>query len=478
MRIPEPSPGRLGLAWLAAGGLVLGASAANAVPSFAVQTGRPCEACHVGGLGPQLTEFGREFKLNGYTLRAVSFNVPLAGFIQNSYTATSKAQSSPPAPHFADNDNFSLDQISLFVAGGVGDHFGAFVQTTYDGIAHAFTWDQMDVRAVTNATIAGVKTVLGLSLNNNPTVQDPFNTLPAWGFPYTSSALAPSPAAAPLLNNLAQTTLGITGYAWIADRMYVEFGGYRSPSAGFLIRAGARPNLTGEHRRRRALREARLSAANPRRPGTRRSARFVLDAHIFPGHRPDPAGLSDHYNDVMRWVRTPRIQYSAPNHDVITFNGRYTHESQRLNASTALGLANQPQNKLQDLRFDASYYWRDKIGFSTQVFDTWGSPDDLLFQGDRRQRPDTSGILFQIDGTPFGNGKSPLGPRFNLRVEGAIHGLLPVRRGHDELRHHGSQRVRQQHVSRLHLGLLLNEAGRRTLCEPQRVSPSSNFQIY
>src|ERR1700761_8627256 len=116
MRIPGPSLRLLALSWLPAGGLVLGASTANAVPSFAVQTGRPCEACHVGGLGPQLTEFGREFKLNGYTLRAVGFNVPLAGFIQNSYTATSKAQS-PPTPYFGGNDNFSLDQISLFVAG-------------------------------------------------------------------------------------------------------------------------------------------------------------------------------------------------------------------------------------------------------------------------------------------------------------------------------------------------------------------------
>ena len=409
MRKPEATPGRTGLAWLAAGGLVLGASSANAVPSFAVQTGRPCEACHVGGLGPQLTEFGREFKLNGYTLRAVTFNVPLAGFIQNSYTSTSKGQS-PPTPHFATNDNFAVDQISLFVAGGVGDHFGAFVQTTYDGVARAFHWDNLDVRAVTKATIAGVKTVLGLSLNNNPTITDPFNTLPAWGFPYTTSTLAPSPAAAPLIGSLSQTTLGITGYAWINDRVYLEFGGYRSPSAGFLIRAGSDPtapgNIDGVAPYGRVAYQWNL--------GDRiiEVGAFGLDARIFPGHDMT-SSLTDHYTDGG--VDTS-FQYTAPNHDVITFNGRYTYESQRLNASTALGLAGGPHQKLQDLRFDASYYWRDKIGLSTQVFDTWGSPDDLLFQGDRRIRPDTSGILFQIDGTPFGDGKSPLGQRFNLRV--------------------------------------------------------------
>ncbi|HSZ52489.1 MAG TPA: hypothetical protein VK801_13025 [Caulobacteraceae bacterium] len=410
MRVPETSAGRPGLAWLAAGGLVLGASTANAVPSFAVQTGRPCEACHVGGLGPQLTQFGREFKLNGYTLRAVKFNVPLAGFIQDSYTATSKAQSSPPAPHFADNDNYAVDQISLFVAGGVGDHFGAFVQTTYDGIARAFTWDNLDVRAVTKAVIGGVKTVLGVTLNNNPTLTDPFNTLPAWGFPYTSSALAPSAPEAPLINNLAQTTLGLTSYAWINDRVYVEFGGYRSPSGGFLIRAGADPtlpgNINGVAPYGRVAYEWNLGDKNVE------VGAFGMDARIFPGHD-QTTGLTDHYTDGGL---DASFQSSAPGHGMITFNSRYTYESQRLNASTALGLAGQPRQKLQDLRFDASYYWRDKIGFSTQVFDTWGSPDDLLFESDRRQRPDTSGILFQIDGTPFGNGKSPLGPRFNLRV--------------------------------------------------------------
>jgi mono/diheme cytochrome c family protein len=38
---------------------------AQAVPAFAQQTGRNCAACHVGGFGPQLTPFGREFKLGG-----------------------------------------------------------------------------------------------------------------------------------------------------------------------------------------------------------------------------------------------------------------------------------------------------------------------------------------------------------------------------------------------------------------------------
>ena len=35
--------------------------------SFAQQTGQPCTACHIGAFGPQLTAFGRAFKIGGYT---------------------------------------------------------------------------------------------------------------------------------------------------------------------------------------------------------------------------------------------------------------------------------------------------------------------------------------------------------------------------------------------------------------------------
>jgi hypothetical protein len=409
MPIFSKRPRRLGRACLVAGMFALAAPAARAVPSFAVQTGLPCQNCHVGGLGPQLTPFGREFKLHGYTART-NYNLPLAAFVQSSYTSTSKGQPPPPAPGFGTNDNFALDQVSLFLAGGLGQHLGAFIQTTYDGIAKAFTWDNLDVRAVTNVDLGRSKAVLGLSLNNNPTVQDAFNTLPAWGFPYTTSALAPSPAASPLIGNLAQTTLGLTGYAWIDSKIYVEFGGYRSPSAGFLIHAGADPtspgNINGIAPYGRVAYQWNFGDRNLA------LGAFGLDARIFPGHD-QTTGLTDHYTDLGL---DASYQYFPANHDVITVNARYTHESQRLNASTALGLASSPKQTLDDFRIDASYYWRDKVGFSAQLFDTWGSPDDLLYQGNRRPRPDSSGLLLQVDETPFGDGKSPFGPRFNFRV--------------------------------------------------------------
>jgi hypothetical protein len=45
--------------------LVLSLPSAHAVPSYSRQTGLPCSSCHYAP--PELTPFGRTFKLEGYT---------------------------------------------------------------------------------------------------------------------------------------------------------------------------------------------------------------------------------------------------------------------------------------------------------------------------------------------------------------------------------------------------------------------------
>src|SRR5580698_2989726 len=76
-----------------------------AVPSFARQTGMTCAACHT--VFPELTPFGREFKLNGYVLdnikqvtgididahQTLSLNQipPISLMLQVSYTHTGSA---------------------------------------------------------------------------------------------------------------------------------------------------------------------------------------------------------------------------------------------------------------------------------------------------------------------------------------------------------------------------------------------------
>jgi hypothetical protein len=396
----------LGLALAAQG---LAATTAEAVPSYAIQTGQPCEACHVGGFGPQLTPFGRNFKINGYTSRSGGFTLPVSAMLVASYVSTAKGQPGGPAPGYGANDNATIDQISLFLAGGAG-HFGAFVQTTYDGVAKAWHWDNLDLRAVAKTTIKRMNAVFGLSFNNAPTVQDPFNTLAGWGFPYTTSSLAPSGGASPLIGGFAQTTLGITAYAWLDDQFYLEAGGYQSPGASFLTHLGVDPTDPGAISGTAPY----LRLAWQKNFGSRNLevGAFLLDAHLFPG-LDQSTGLTDHYTDIGL---DASYQWFMSHDDVLTVNARYVHERQNLLASQALDSAANASQTVEELRVDASYYWRDKVGLTLGAFDNWGTADPLLYMSNAAMRPDTAGLLVQLDGTPWGAGGSPLGPRFNLRV--------------------------------------------------------------
>src|SRR5476649_2942275 len=57
---------RIAASILAFGLAALSVNPAQALPSFARQTGKPCSQCHSVAYGPALTAYGRQFKLNGY----------------------------------------------------------------------------------------------------------------------------------------------------------------------------------------------------------------------------------------------------------------------------------------------------------------------------------------------------------------------------------------------------------------------------
>jgi hypothetical protein len=50
------------------------------------------------------------------------------------------------------------------------------------------------------------------------------------------------------------------------------------------------------------------------------------------------------------------------------------------------------------------------------VFDTFGPANAELYRDNRTLKPDLSGVTLQLDGTPWGEGKSQLGRRFNIPV--------------------------------------------------------------
>ena len=392
---------------------------AAAVPTFAQQTGRNCAACHVGGFGPQLTQFGREFKLGGYTLR-MQKSIPLSAMAVASYVHTNRAQNEPPTEHAKRNNNLSFDEGSVFLAGGLGSHLGGFAQVTYSGADEAWAWDNLDLRAVNTGKIGGKDLVYGLSINNNPTIQDAWNTLPGWGYPYTDSDYAPGPDAAPLISGgLGQAVLGMTAYGWLDSKFYLEAGGYGSPSSGTLDFFGADPadpgKIHGLAPYGRAAFQTGLGG------GTFEVGAFALKAALFPG-RDRSTGESDRYTDLgldTSWIKPLKS-------DTLTFNARYTHEKRSLDATCLLGmgdgsidegpLSQCANDNLNEVRADVSYYWHNVIGVTVSPFSITGSSNPFIYADNRTFKPNSSGVTFQVDGTPFGNGKSPLGPRFNMRV--------------------------------------------------------------
>jgi hypothetical protein len=386
---------------------------AEAVPAFAEQTGRNCAACHVGGFGPELTPFGREFKLGGYTLRMHS-SVPISAMAIASWTHTKKGQD-PPPEHLSRNDNLVLDQASLFVAGGIGSHLGGFAQlVTYDGVERHWSWDNIDLRAVTDAKVFGEDSTLGLTLNNNPTAQDPWNTLPAWGFPFTDTAVSPTPDTGELIDDpLGGNVIGLTAYGWIAHKLYLEGGAYSSPSRGFLRFVGMDPadpgSLHGVAPYGRVAYQTDLAG------GAFQIGANVLRAAIFPG-RDRSSGFTDRYTD---WGIDSSWLGAIGKHDSLSASVRFEHEKGDLRASCAFGLIGDGADpgcarfSLNEWRGAVRYTWHDKVGFTLSPFGITGSHNDNLYESGS---PRSNGVMGQVDFTPWGAGNSPLGPRFNARI--------------------------------------------------------------
>src|SRR5450631_1394954 len=163
-----------------------------AVPSFARQTGLACEGCHT--VFPELTPFGRKFKLNGYLIDnlpqvkgmtadnrealALNWLPPLSVQFIGSYT---KLKTALPDPAGGPSQNGTVqfpEAFSLFYAGRIAPNVGGFIQVTYDNQDNAFGWDNTDIRFADQTTLRNDPLTYGLTFNNAPTVQDVWNSTP------------------------------------------------------------------------------------------------------------------------------------------------------------------------------------------------------------------------------------------------------------------------------------------------------------
>ncbi|WP_018607078.1 hypothetical protein [Uliginosibacterium gangwonense] len=384
-----------------------------ALPSYARQTGDECAACHVGAYGPQLTPHGMRFKLTGYAdSNDQGIKIPLSGMVVASFERTAKALSAKPTAHTDTNNNTGMDEASLFLAGRIAPHVGSFIQATYSGTEHRASIDNSDIRAANTFKLGDLDAIVGISLNNNPGVQDPFNTLPVWGFPYASTELVPGYASPMLSGGLGQHVTGLTAYTMLNDSLYAEFGGYRSLSHGASIRLGV--DDTGS---------SRVASNTYWRLAWMRNQRAynwsVGLVGMNTGLKPDlTVSDIDRYKDIGI---DANFQYLGNRQHIVTASTSYIRERQNLGATYAAGNSENDHNNLSRWQTTASYFYDQTWGFSSSLFRVRGSSDALLYtpaddSGSRIGSPNTNGYILQADWTPWGKENASSTPWPNLRI--------------------------------------------------------------
>jgi hypothetical protein len=401
--------------WLAgvAGLLCLWPTApAWSVPAFARATGVPCAVCHTLAFGPALTAYGRNFKLHGYAL-GTQKTIPLSADLIASFTNT--AQNQPAAAHYSGNNNAAIDNVDGYFAGRIADHFGAFAQVSYDGIARHTSWGVFDARWAQDFRLGGTNTLLGVSLNNFPTVQDPWNSTPAWQFPFPAARLANGPDGAPkIYGAYATQVLGMTFYSLIDNTVYLEAGGYRKLADRVQEDLGI-PSPASEH------------GIDGTAPYWRAALQRTSGAHYasvgmvgFTLHERSPQARSfgtDNYTD-FGYDATYQFANGGPH----TFNANaiYVQEHQRLFASTALGGSDAVANHRNRLNISGQYAYRQTYSITLAYFDTDGNTNPARFPpsawfGSANGSPDNRGYTLQVECVPFGKFGSFASPWLNTR---------------------------------------------------------------
>jgi hypothetical protein len=394
---------------------------------FAAQTGMPCIQCHIGAFGPQLTPFGRAFKIGGYTLTGgegwVS-HVPVAIMIQPTYTtlgAATPAGTSPGAP-YGYKSAAAFDQVSLFIGGNIGEHSGVFAQAvTYSQDGNEFNMDNIDVVPYTTTFDLGDKELrVGTTLNNNPTVQDPYNTTFAWSFPYISSKLGPTPAADSMLSSgFNQNAIGYTVYAWYDSSLYLEGGAYSSLSSWALGRIGNGYGVGATTSPAPYLRVAYEwqwddQAAHVGALFMHADVNPVIDTYVASN-----ASGADHYTD---FALDAGYQFLGDGTHIATVQAIYTHEDQNLRGSTGLqGAGNGAKYTLNQFQTNVSYWYKNTYGATLGWQKAWGPADPVLFQpgplaGSANSKPDSNAFIFEVDFVPFGKEDSFWRPLANFKI--------------------------------------------------------------
>jgi len=400
--------------------LAFSANQAQAVPSFARQTGLECNACHT--VFPELTPVGRNFKLNGFTAtkhgdKRYEWPPPVSGMVQLSFANLKRTMPQGTFdPSNRGNDNVAVPQaISLFYGGRIyGEHVGAFIQGTYEGDGNKFFLDNTDVRVVAKPELFGKPLILGLTVNNNPTVSDVLNTTPAWGFPAGGPVVALTPTAGQQIESLGGAVGGIGGYFYWNNLLYAEMAVYRTARKGVTQFLGAGTvtdpviqdvapywrvflnHQWGKH----SVQVGHFGLVNRNISGDP-----LVDVKGDPNLL-DTRGPIDRFTDLGF---DAQYQFIGKKH-IFTLQTSYIHEDQRWNDAFSQGGTLGNAGWLDKYKINANYYYRTDnwgtIGGTVAYVTLWGNFDPVLNApaagtGSRTGKPNSDWWIFELDYVPW-----------------------------------------------------------------------------
>ncbi len=382
----------------------------SAVPSYARQTGLPCSGCHY--TPPELNPAGRRFKLLGYVDKADDSKVvkadpgkkrapldllaslPLSVMLETSFTSTKS-----PVPG-TQNGSVELPQdVSLFLSGAWTTHVGSFMQVTYDTQDDHFSMDNTDIRYANLTKWGGKELVYGLDVNNNPTIEDLWNSTPGWGYPWVADDWAPTPTAAPIIASLGQDVAGFGGYAMWDQHIYVDAALYRSehvgnaqPNAG----AGFGYNIRGLAPYWRVAFQ-QLTGKTQYEFGT-----YGMHMRSSPN---SVTGLEDDFTDVGVDAQIDQTLFRT---DVLSFRGTYIRENSNLAAMAVAGGAAPGSHHLNTVLTNVEYHFGNKVSTALGWFSTNGTADPFLYapgevSGSANGDPRGSGYIANLSYWPWQN---------------------------------------------------------------------------
>jgi len=385
-------------------------------------------AAYVDGIYEKAADAKAIEQLDGHPDKIWVPPISMMGIIGLTHT---EAPLLPPTDPYQRNDNVVLTPVSFFWGGAITDNIGAFAQLTYnapppggfpDPFGHSWTWDNTDIRYANTLKIGSMDVIFGITANNNPTVQDVWNTTPAWTFPYAVSNIAPTPATKTLIDGTFAAHVGSVGaYAFINDILYLEATAYRTLDFHTQNSLGVDP-----------------FSAPGLFDGVAPYWRIALEPHwgdhwlmvgafgmlarvnpwIGPGN---PVGTTATFPQTDNFADIgvdAQYQYEGRGY-WLTLRGSLIREFQQLNASFANGLSANPTNDLNTLRLQASgaFGADNRVVFTGQYFNTWGTPDAILYAGlASGLSPDSSGWIAEIAYIPYGVSKAPGWPWANARI--------------------------------------------------------------